>query len=358
MRTFSIDRGALSAVVFLAVLVSAGSTSIDAADIDLASTITASDPAPLGLDTVTFNVDYSNNSSVWPVDAYVNLDLSGGFGFDWDNADVAAILSTFTDTNGNEIELLIKSSCEQMFFQLSGPHGDNTIIPATSTSTFTVDIPMPPFPIQSPVLRIDSPPGVAGDLVYTYGSCDDCNDLGTCFGPRILYTPLITTQMEVVDDATGDTTDGCETVINDLTGKIALIRRGNCDFADKAFNAEAAGASAVVFMNNQVQDITSFFISGGAPGLAVTIPLALIDQADGDTLEAAVGSGIVMASMGADVTPVMTFGSQAFHLVGGVDTDSVPENDRDWVTLELNGGMVFRNGFETGDLSGWSSVAP
>jgi len=358
MRTFSIDRGVLSVIVCGALLVIASSTSLDAADIDLASTITASDPAPLGLDTVTFNVDYSNNSTVGPVDAYVNLDLSGGFGFDWDDADVTAILSTFTDTNGNEIELLIKPSCEQVYFQLNGPHGDNTNIPPTSTSTFTLDIPMPPFPIESSVLRVDSPPSIAGDIVYTYGSCDDCNDLGTCFGPRILHTPLITTQMVVVDDATGDTTDGCETVINDLTGMIALIRRGNCDFADKAFNAEAAGAYAVVFMNNQVQDVTSFFISGGAPGLAVTIPLALIDQADGDTLEAAVGSGIVIASMGADVTPMMTFGSQAYHLVGGVDTDSVPDNDRDWVTLELNGGLVFRDAFETGDLSGWSSVEP
>jgi len=47
---------------------------------------------------------------------------------------------------------------------------------------------------------------------------------------------------------------GCEALTNDLTGKIAIIDRGTCNFVDKARNAEAAGAIAVIICNNQPAD--------------------------------------------------------------------------------------------------------
>jgi len=44
--------------------------------------------------------------------------------------------------------------------------------------------------------------------------------------------------------------DGCTAYTADLTGKIALIRRGGCTFLVKANNAVAAGAKYVMFYNN------------------------------------------------------------------------------------------------------------
>src|SRR5690554_2580476 len=43
----------------------------------------------------------------------------------------------------------------------------------------------------------------------------------------------------------------CESAtLGSLTGKIALLYRGACDFSSKAFNAQNAGAIAVIIVNN------------------------------------------------------------------------------------------------------------
>ncbi len=43
---------------------------------------------------------------------------------------------------------------------------------------------------------------------------------------------------------------GCDPLAEDLTGKIAIARRGACFFSDKLANAAAAGAAAIVIANN------------------------------------------------------------------------------------------------------------
>jgi hypothetical protein len=81
-------------------------------------------------------------------------------------------------------------------------------------------------------------------------------------------------------DTTGpSTTDGCTAYTNAaaVAGNIALVDRGTCLFVDKAKNAQAAGAAALVVVNN---------VSGGAPGMAgtdasITIPVASISLEDG-----------------------------------------------------------------------------
>lgn len=49
--------------------------------------------------------------------------------------------------------------------------------------------------------------------------------------------------------ATGDSL-GCGPVVNDLNGKFALIRRGECSFLSKCANALQAGAKAVIVLNH------------------------------------------------------------------------------------------------------------
>jgi hypothetical protein len=72
--------------------------------------------------------------------------------------------------------------------------------------------------------------------------------------------------------------DGCSAfAANAFAGAIAVIRRGTCPFTDKIANAAAAGAIAVVIVNNQAG-----IIIPATPGSA--IPAFSLTQAAGDAL--------------------------------------------------------------------------
>jgi Zn-dependent M28 family amino/carboxypeptidase len=76
-----------------------------------------------------------------------------------------------------------------------------------------------------------------------------------------------------------------------LNGAIALIERGDLTFGEKAANAEAAGAVAVIIYNNESGQIT------GSLDRGVSIPVAGIQQADGEALLARIAAGPVRASV-------------------------------------------------------------
>jgi minor extracellular serine protease Vpr len=82
-----------------------------------------------------------------------------------------------------------------------------------------------------------------------------------------------------------------------LAGKVALVRRGGCPGIDKGINVAAAGAIAVVVYND----------SGPAPGSpgvpGVPIPLAFIDQADGELIDARLAAGPVSLTWGIAAVP-------------------------------------------------------
>ena len=78
-----------------------------------------------------------------------------------------------------------------------------------------------------------------------------------------------------------DATPGCEAADfagGDLTGTIALIRRGGCTYDQKHRNAADAGAIAVVIANNTSGPLD---LSLGSPGI---VPTGGVSLTDGDTL--------------------------------------------------------------------------
>ncbi|MBI1224875.1 MAG: T9SS type A sorting domain-containing protein [Bacteroidetes bacterium] len=82
-------------------------------------------------------------------------------------------------------------------------------------------------------------------------------------------------------------------IFNDLTGKIALIRRGICNFTLKAWNAQQAGAVGVIIV-----DHTYIADGGGLVNMAagtnatlVHIPTIFITRDDGDQILAKLDSG-------------------------------------------------------------------
>ena len=75
---------------------------------------------------------------------------------------------------------------------------------------------------------------------------------------------------------------GCSPLENaaQVAGNIAVINRGACLFTDKALNAQAAGAAAVIITNNRVGPLSR--MSGDFS--AVTIPAMMVTKADGESL--------------------------------------------------------------------------
>lgn len=90
--------------------------------------------------------------------------------------------------------------------------------------------------------------------------------------------------------------DPYEACINPLTnasalsGKIALIKRGNCEFGEKALHAQNAGAVAVVIVNNVAGGPVG--MGAGAQGANVTIPVLMISDVDGAAIEAELNNSV------------------------------------------------------------------
>src|SRR5712671_2044424 len=92
---------------------------------------------------------------------------------------------------------------------------------------------------------------------------------------------------------TGTTTtanDGCSALpAGSLAGKAVLIRRGTCSFNAKAFNAQSAGAAAVVLYNNVAGRVSPTV--AGPP--AITIPVVAVSNTEGATINAGLAAGAV-----------------------------------------------------------------
>lgn len=68
--------------------------------------------------------------------------------------------------------------------------------------------------------------------------------------------------------------------------KVALVRRGDCNFSEKLLNAQEAGASAVLMFTNQSPKNAM-----GGSGAGITIPAVMIDNQPGEDLVALLVGG-------------------------------------------------------------------
>ncbi|MFL5319810.1 MAG: M36 family metallopeptidase, partial [Myxococcaceae bacterium] len=142
------------------------------------------------------------------------------------------------------------------------------------------------------------------------------------FGPAL--TPK-TAALAVYNDGVGDTDDGCEASTTSLSGKIALVQRGTCDFITKVLNAQSAGAVAVVIFNN---DGSKPFAMGGT-SRKVKVPSVMVSDVDGATLEAKAGQS---ATVQKNATPPL-------QADGDVDSDIVFHEYGHGLTWRMVGGM-------------------
>lgn len=137
---------------------------------------------------------------------------------------------------------------------------------------------------------------------YTHTWADPAGGWGT---PdfNIPNTFVEDTLMIVDDGSTGTnaqgnpvSAEGCNPLINNLTGKIAVIYRNTCEFGAKALNAQNAGAVGVIIVNRNPGEVIA--MGAGANGANVTIPVVMLDLNDGQTLVAEMANGPVVVFMG------------------------------------------------------------
>jgi hypothetical protein len=105
-------------------------------------------------------------------------------------------------------------------------------------------------------------------------------DAGYAYGDLVL-----------VNDGSANPELGCTALTNgtELAGNIAVAVRGTCNFSAKAINAQNAGATALVIINNQAQAPNTLGAGNDAPN--VNIPVIMISQAQGANLLTALQSG-------------------------------------------------------------------
>ncbi|MGI4864364.1 MAG: M36 family metallopeptidase [Janthinobacterium lividum] len=138
--------------------------------------------------------------------------------------------------------------------------------------------------IPAYTINVTAPATVAGNYAATESGFSTNNKLATR-GP-------ISGQLALYADAGSNPTTylacGMYGGTTPLTGKIALLYRGSCDFVVKVKNAQLAGAIAAVVINNtSVPPI----VMGGTDN-TITIPAVMITQADGATLAAQIANGV------------------------------------------------------------------
>ncbi|WGH74680.1 thrombospondin type 3 repeat-containing protein [Tenacibaculum tangerinum] len=120
-------------------------------------------------------------------------------------------------------------------------------------------------------LTINSPIGLVGD----YSAL-----LSIAWGGG-LETP-VTGDLALVDDGKEPADNACEEIINtsEITGKIAVIRRGLCEYTSKAKKAQNAGAIAVIIVNNEAGNPVR--INGSDS--TIKIPVLMITKSLGESI--------------------------------------------------------------------------
>ncbi|WP_053970548.1 T9SS-dependent M36 family metallopeptidase [Mangrovimonas sp. ST2L15] len=146
----------------------------------------------------------------------------------------------------------------------------------------------------------------------------------------------VTADLVVVDDGTGAPTEGCNALVNgaDVTGKIAVIKRGNCTFVDKIQNAQDAGAVAVIMVNHNNPtndpDYVQYVTMAGQSDPAFTIPSIFVNNADGQP--------IIDALLGGETINATIVLDEVFNIDGSLDNGVMAHEYGHGISNRLTGG--------------------
>ena len=129
------------------------------------------------------------------------------------------------------------------------------------------------------LFRVTAPASIAG--TYTAREASFSKPL-----TATAFTGKLVLAQSTPPASPGISEEGCGTYTNApaINGNIAVVYRGNCSFADKVQNAQSAGASAVVVINNASGDPIAMGGTPTNPTPAITIPAVMISMEAGQLI--------------------------------------------------------------------------
>ncbi len=138
----------------------------------------------------------------------------------------------------------------------------------------------------SPVMQMYVFDGGAGAQVLVNGTGGTAYSSGAAnFGPQVYNA---TADAALVIASGTSLSDGCSSALTGVSGKIAVVVRGTCQFTTKVTNAQNGGAVGIVIVNNQGGPANDLYGTG-----AFSIPVVSLSQTDGADLQTRAGSGTV-----------------------------------------------------------------
>ena len=155
--------------------------------------------------------------------------------------------------------------------------------------------------------------------------------------------------------------DGCASVDPGASGKLALINRGTCTFSQKVANAKAAGAIAVIIVNNVAGDPTAMARTAGFDD---DLPAVMIGKNEGVALRA---SGATTVSAVATFQEFITEANKdilaGFSSQGPTNVDFAAKPDLTSVGVNVLSSCVSTDPVDCGEapwafLSGTSMSTP
>ncbi len=169
-------------------------------------------------------------------------------------------------------------------------------------------------------LTINTPESIAGDMYAVesaFSSNNKLSDIGLTTGDLVL-----------VLDVGDDTHLACGELTNEdsLSGKIALIDRGDCNFTVKVKKAQDLGAIAAIVINNT----TGNPIAMGGTDSTIVIPAVMISLANGNNLKDILIEEDVNASL--DEIP------EVINLDGDYDNGIITHEYGHGISIRLTGG--------------------
>ena len=222
------------------------------------------------LEGVDWAMDPNGDGDVGDAVDLMNLSLGSDYGgdeddlaFALDNAVRAGVVVVASAGNGGDRPFKVGQPSEAArvisVAQTALPDDKSYVISVTSPANVAglTDNLIKLTVLQSWGGPVPASPGLLGSLVRPTGSALGCNP--SDFGPA-------------------------------TAGKVALVNRGTCAVSEKASNAQAAGATGFILVNNVGGAPSSFSFGGGA---TITIPVLAVSQPAGGALVSAVNAGPV-----------------------------------------------------------------
>ncbi|MBK9328251.1 MAG: M36 family metallopeptidase [Sphingobacteriales bacterium] len=137
-----------------------------------------------------------------------------------------------------------------------------------------------------PTLTVNQPPAIAGNYDATPAN----------FGPCAFN--VTGSIVNAISNGSSPTSYVCSTISNgsSVSGKIALIDRGTCNFSEKVYYAQQAGAIGAIIINRQSAGDSLVTMASGTNGTLVTIPSLFVTYATGQILRNNIATAVVNMS--------------------------------------------------------------